>query len=378
MRCSLHKLTAYVAVLNEHQTSINIKLSLMSGLFYIVTEDEINHGILSLSSVSAENSSLCYARTLSNLEENLNDDSAERYVDVLQNVSPLSVDVEAQKLLRVLKHQKLPRALNFGSTSNYHSYSIPWVPCGVNEQISEHGDYLQQLCEQVWIDMKNLIDKAVKSRSILQSALHAEVLHHASLCVQKCETYCDRKDGVMTKVHHYINNATSRPLILHGKSGSGKTTVMAKAAKSIISCWSEQETFIILRFFGTSPSSSSIREALISICEQICGLYETTHPTFNDLDIVEIVQYFRTDLWINVAEFPSKTVILMLDSVDQLSSMDGAHSMKWLPLLVPSNVRIVVSMLNEKLKCFENTRSLLPESEKVYVELGSMHISAGV
>lgn len=337
--------------------------------FTLVTEDEITHGIFNVS--SPEGSCLCYARTLTNLHNCLSDDKASGYIDVLPTLSPASIDVVAQKLLHNLKHHKLPQAV-----SNHHSYSIPWVPGGVSKQVSEHGKYLSQLCEQVLVDTKHLIDKAVRARGDPKSTLHAEVLHHSTLCLSKCESYCDRRDGVLMRIKQYIQNPVSHPLIVHGKSGSGKTSVMAKAAKSMRE-WSK-EKLVVLRFLGTSLQSTHIREVLLSICDQICSLCALSTPAFNKMDTIDIVQYFRNDLLLSLERCGNENIVIMLDSIDQLSPMDGAHSMKWLPLLLPSNVHIVVSMLNEKYECLENIKSLLLYSKESYVELGPMPVEAGL
>lgn len=348
---------------------------LLCYILFIVTEDEIIHGIFDIP--SPKDSCLCYTRTLNNLQNCLSDNRASKFMDVLHDISPISVDFEAQKLLQNLKHHKLPRVLK--TSANFHSYTIPWVSGGVSEQIPEHRKYLNQLCEQVFVDTRDLIDRDLKARNSLKIPLHAEVLHHTSLCLSKCDSYCDRRDGVMKRLQHYIQNQASHPLVLHGKSGSGKTSVMAKAAESMHD-WSSMalENFIILRFLGTSPQSTSIREVLISICDQICSLYYLTSPIFDEMDTVGVIQYFRNDLLVSLKKYPSKSLVIILDSIDQLSPTDGAHSMKWLPLLTPPSVHIIVSMLSEKYDCLHNIQSILPHTEESYIQLGPMHIEAGL
>ena len=47
----------------------------------------------------------------------------------------------------------------------------------------------------------------------------------------------------------------------------------------------------------------------------------------------------------------------MLDSIDQLSSDDGAYSMKWLPKEFPPFVKIILSTLpDEKYLVFNNLK----------------------
>ena len=52
-----------------------------------------------------------------------------------------------------------------------------------------------------------------------------------------------------------------------------------------------------------------------------------------------------------------KKITIMLDSIDQLSSDDGAYSMKWLPKEFPSFVKIILSTLpDEKYLVFNNLK----------------------
>lgn len=329
----------------------------------------MDHGIFHVS--SPENSCLCYTRTLSGLERNLQDHLASRYIDVLPNGA---LDVESQTFLRRLKHEKLPQVLK--TSSNYRAYSIPWMPGGISHEVTEHKNYLSQLCEQVYVDVKRLINSALTNQTNLSSPLHSEVLHHAALCTTKCESYCDRRDGILSRIQDHILKPATNPLVIHGRSGSGKTSVMAKAA----SCMQEWCTgFVVVRFLGTSPQSSTIREVLVSISEQICTLFGFSLPLFSKMETIDIVQYFRNVLMSSIEKIPSKRVVIMLDSIDQLSLVDGAHSMKWLPLFLPPNVHIVISMLPDQCTCLESMHALLPPSAgECYVQLGSLCTEAGM
>ena len=329
---------------------------------YTVTEDEINHGIFRVA--SSEDSCLCYTRTMTGLSGSLEDKNASRYIDVLPGVTPVSIDSEAQSLLADFKQDKLPKAL-----SNIREYSIPWVSGGLSKLVPEHELYLKQLCEHIKSDVKDLIDRALRSRKIARPALHVEVLHHASLCLNKCALYCDRKDGVIAEIEKYISSTTSHPLILHGKSGSGKTSILAKAARDVCKC--SDGCYLVLRFLGTSPQSTFLREVLVSVCDQVCSLYSLAPPAFGKMDTIDTIQYFRNDLFVSLSKFPNCRLVLMLDSIDQLSPMDGTHSLKWLPLQLPPNVRIVISMLNE---VYDSVHSTTSHTD---IELGSMHLEAG-
>lgn len=276
-------------------------------------------------------------------------------------------------MLHSLKHVKMPKFLG---ASNLHNYSIPWTPgLGVDLNNETHSDYLHQLCDKVYADVKRLIDAAVMNKSKIKSSLHTEVLHHALLCLDKCASYCDRRDQVIDKVRQYVTHSASRPLIVHGRSGSGKTSIMANVAKSIHGNWCS-EAFVVVRFLGTSPLSSSLRNVLVSVCEQICTIYNIIPPMFEKMDTIDVTQYFRNKLLVSLDS--SRKLVIILDSIDQLSPIDGAYSMKWLPLVLPPSVGIIVSMLDEQYDCLANLKSIYPYSEQFYVKVGAMHIKTGL
>lgn len=292
-----------------------------------------------------------------------------KYIDTLPSAD---LDTQAQMMLQDLKFTKLPGVL---TSSNLHNYSIPWVPGGISVKYEEHARYLILVCDQVYSDVKRLIDNAANKEATV-SKFHREVLHHAFLCKTKCESYCDRRDGVMARVEYHIKHSSNFPLIIHGKSGSGKTSIMAKIALSIPK-WRADDCSIVLRFLGTSPMSSSIRSVLVSTCEQICTLFGVTTPDFYKMDTIEIIQLFRNQLLSSLNKKSSQHVVILLDSVDQLAPTDSAHSMKWIPVELPPNVQIVISVLDVKHNCLENLKTIIPYSGDSYINVGQMHVETG-
>ena len=332
----------------------------------LVTEDEIDHGILKTQNPNAV--SLCYTRSFSKLPNNLADKDALQFIDT---VSPTKLDHDAQKMLHNLKWEKLPNVLG---KSNVHNYDIEWLPGGINENNEEHAQYLLRLCDQVYDDVKRLVDEAKSIAKNFSSGMWAEVLHHAQFSTSKSDSYCDRKDGIVTAVKGYLSSSSHVPLIIHGKSGAGKTSIMAKIA-TLLPSWMGEEVVSVIRFLGTSPMSSTLRGLLMSVIEQWSNLFGSKYPDFNKTDTVHLIQLFCTEIIPSLKGIDFK-LVLLLDSVDQLAATDGAHSMKWLPKELPPNVKIVVSILEEKHNCLENVRSFLTSSN-CYVPVGSLQMETG-
>ncbi|XP_069139951.1 uncharacterized protein [Argopecten irradians] len=149
-----------------------------------------------------------------------------------------------------------------------------------------------------------------------------------------------------------------RPIVVHGNSGSGKTSVMAKIVE-LSKEWFPNSVRIV-RFLGTSANSSSIRDVLMGITFQIWLLYNVKIPTNMDMetDFIFLTKYLMSLLWqINTKDKP---LFILLDSVDQLQTTDHASAMHWLPLKLPPDVHMIVSTITSDSDCLENLRTLLP------------------
>ena len=132
---------------------------------------------------------------------------------------------------------------------------------------------------------------------------------------------------------------------MYGESGTGKTSIMAKSCITAYNLSLQRakkaifNATIIIRFIGTSASSTTSRLLMKSICQQLCRLYSKLENIPDDY--AELVQYFRQCIGWATAQRP---IILFLDSLDHLSNDDNGRKLNWLPLShLPRNVKIVVS-----------------------------------
>ena len=107
----------------------------------------------------------------------------------------------------------------------------------------------------------------VKDETFLEAA------QHISLCQTKCKHFHGREESLQ-QIKSYVTGSDTRekPLVIHGPSGSGKSSLVAMAAMSTRS-WTVNEAVVILRFLGTGRNSSSIRLVLRSIYLQLCKAF---------------------------------------------------------------------------------------------------------
>lgn len=123
------------------------------------------------------------------------------------------------------------------------------------------------------------------------------------------------------------------------------------------------EPVIIVRFLGTTPDSSSIYPLLKSICIQISHNYQK--PVDNiPLELSNLTNYFKKLL---ESATPEKPLFIFLDSLDQLSPTNSAHSLSWMPVNLPKNAKIIVSTLTGYYGIIETLHNMIEIPENFAV-----------
>ena len=147
------------------------------------------------------------------------------------------------------------------------------------------------------------------------------------------------RTDILERVRHYIQGPSKQPLVLWGEGGCGKSSVLAKIASESSSWFPTKHCrpIRLVRFLGTTPDSSSIGPLLRSVCQQLCFLYQVPENTI-PVELSHLINYFKRLLEKTPADKP---LCIFFDSLDQLSTADGAHSMSWMPPTLPSYVKLV-------------------------------------
>ncbi len=106
---------------------------------------------------------------------------------------------------------------------------------------------------------------------------------------------------------------------------------------------------------GLAHGSTDIRLTLHRICSEISILTKSQeeipedYKSLKDLFVSQIRSYSG-----------QKTLLIVLDAINQLEDNYGASSLEWLPEALPGNVRLVVSTLKGKwLEALQKRYSLI-------------------
>lgn len=114
---------------------------------------------------------------------------------------------------------------------------------------------------------------------------------------------------------------------------------------------------------GTSPASTSVVLLLCTLCEQIWCSYHEREEWAGSKKLQELAQlcsHFRSLLSCATRERP---LVIILDSLDQLSSADGAYSLAWLPVTLPAHVKLIVSVVPDEHSILENLQIRIEDPE---------------
>lgn len=260
---------------------------------------------------------------------------------------------------------------------NTYEYKAQWVdgsdistdhigrlPDDFDECISlVHGKYGgASLCVDVWKQLaKTILDQIDQIKQI--APLNQEIIAHREFGKNRVQHFVGRTD-ILADIDDYLQGPSIHPLVIYGPSGSGKSALMAKAVKS--SQHKHGNAELVCRFIGATPVSTDIRSLLQSLCEEITHDYGDDTSTI-PLDYKELVQDFPKRLAMATREKP---LLIFLDALDQLNSTDNAHNLNWLPLELPENVWMVVSILEGE----EEAGACLRAAQTRFAQLPSHHI----
>ncbi|XP_054750626.2 NACHT domain- and WD repeat-containing protein 1-like isoform X1 [Lytechinus pictus] len=343
-----------------------------------VTEEEIRHALKDNTNI--QDTCLFFIRDFQNLvpsRENRGLVADYADVEMIKDGGDVQFNRFPQDKLSTLKAKYIPSVVPSDSVMKYN---IPWTEKGLNPtDCKEHIEYLNDMCKVFEKRMKDMIEKSLQdrkmfTRDLLQINMYKELLHHSSFCKIKYSTFQGRED-LMGSIQACLTANLGRPLVIHGVSGSGKTSIMAMVAKHSKEFFG-RNCVTVLRFLGTSVQTSSIHMTLQSICRQICIAYGVEQPADDHLDdFSETVQTFNN--LIRTVPSKERSLLLLLDSIDQLASNNNAHMMNWLPKHLHENTHIVVSMLEEEHQCLKNIKVALKDN-RCYIKMDPLEKDNGL
>ncbi|XP_055636203.1 uncharacterized protein LOC129775455 isoform X2 [Toxorhynchites rutilus septentrionalis] len=155
-----------------------------------------------------------------------------------------------------------------------------------------------------------------------------EVNRHSRILNVNCATF-----SVTDRVKSYLTSNSQKPLVIYGKTGAGKSVLMAKISQNIHT-WLP-ECYLVLRYVNLTTMTSDVTSLLGSITEQVSVLVKGAPPRCAHT----IASYSETLK--QTIENTKQRIVILIDSVDSLRDVDD---LKWLPLELLENVKLVLTV----------------------------------
>lgn len=286
--------------------------------------------------VDPESHVLAFSRTISNLPQ---DDSAKDYIDLIQD----KPDQYSRDMLINLRGDLKSRLKD-----NFVEYDASLGDEGIT---FENG---QTFIDRTINHLKSVIESE-QAKVVDEDEIKQEMRYHEEFAKTLTAHFTGREDS-LERIRDYLDDTNNgQVLSLIGASGSGKTSVMAKALLEA----RRRNAVLVYRFIGANAKSSNLISLLSIISGQIAQAYDTTLENLAEesqkgqlFNINTLTELFYKCLALAKLDKP---LILFLDGLDQLSDTDNARSLNWLPRELTPHARIIISCLPEFEGILNNT-----------------------
>ncbi|NXY32328.1 NWD2 protein, partial [Pomatorhinus ruficollis] len=313
---------------------------------------------------------VCYIRKIANIERFVKIPEMGKYMDVVHKAGKFLRDPEAHEKLIKLRDEFIPTIVASSNLRVYTSVTHCDMKLGYSQEVESH--YIEGLGKQFYEDMIDIIQATVQQNFDTETdVLYDEVLQHSSLC-KTYSTFYEYRCEALSIVHKYVlprKIGHINPLIIYGGPCTGKTLLLAEAAKKAYS-WLQEEMgpdsdpVVVIRFLGSTETSTDLKNILQSICEQLAVNYRCLVQSYP-----KKIHDLR-DLFINLLNESSfhRPLVIIFDALEQLTDSDDGRKLWWLPIHLPRSVRIILSTLPNKHGILQKLRCLIHE-ESNYIEL---------
>ncbi len=201
--------------------------------------------------------------------------------------------------------------------------------------VSENFDTPKKLGECVLRDLTAVIEKLYPERGI-PDPLDRAAADHEAYAASRRSVYIGREEYISRLDSHAAGDGP--PLVVLGESGGGKSALLANWTHR----WSEQhsETPVLVHFIGAAPDSANWMAMLRRLLGEFQRRFDIQIEIPDQHNALRMV--FANALHMVAAH---GRVVLVLDALNQIEDREGAQDLVWLPPVIPSNVRLVVSTL---------------------------------
>ncbi len=194
----------------------------------------------------------------------------------------------------------------------------------------------EELGEQVFQDILTILDRDFPQKRQL-SPLEHERIEHEAYSQNRRQSYIANPAYYEEFLKHVESDGP--PLIIRGRSGLGKSALMAYLAHEYQML--NSNAFVVQHFIGAAEGSDPedvMRQVIMEIKERyhLSDAIPTDDNTLRE----------EFPIWLAKVK-PDDKLLLFIDALNQLTGI--APEMHWLPQFIPANVRLIVSTTDDSL-----------------------------
>ncbi|XP_018549377.2 NACHT domain- and WD repeat-containing protein 1 [Lates calcarifer] len=328
-----------------------------SVLLRTVLDWEVEIGMQSVAEAPPEEHCHCYKRVIPDLYYNLKNQHAAQYADLLKGQAQLDpVRSTAHQCFIDRLHKKLRH-------TNIYERKVGWRRKGLNPKHSRsHRFYTERISSHFQRTVINSINKVMKvtktkgpfdivRREVVRVQIQEEIQHHLNYGLHLSKG-CTLRQAFLAEVQRAVEQSTTRPILLLGPPGWGKSTTMAAVAQ-LMASWLPGAVKVLVHFIGLSGESRNIRLVLQSLCVQLAKAY-CSHTQLSE-DLPQLISEFHSLLGLVGAE---RSVVVLLDGLDELSEEHGPD-LSWISTPLPQNVHLILSATTDS-PCTHTLQSARP------------------
>jgi hypothetical protein len=244
---------------------------------------------------------------------------------------------------------------------------------------ADETEYLRNLGLHYEKLFKGLIERFVKlsSKETMLAKLYRDVLYHLNfvklLTTSVNETGQNNvAQSVLKRLADYVLDDTQRqPFIVTGEMGSGKSSLVATFFSNLFMQLSAGDKFavnkhtVVLRFVGIDGETTYLRTLLKSLCAQLLyikmGNYSIDSDSIEKLlprkksELKALFKQFLTEHFVcesgdgqqRQRGEPLKKLIIIIDSLQDLSRSDNSYKLDWLPRYLSQFCRLIITVSSE-------------------------------
>jgi Tfp pilus assembly protein PilF len=245
---------------------------------------------------------------------------------------PVRADYASEDEQAASKLAKLKAQVRSSGRPVLENYSCRWDE--TQKRVVDLDAFGERVLEDLW--------QAICAEYPVEAAepdpLTMEREAHEAFAEERSRLHVGRENEAK-QLSEYVEGSDRRPALITGESGCGKSAFLASWSHHYAS--EHPDDLVLPYFVGASPSSTGYRRLLRTICGEL------TRELALEEEVPEADEKLPDTLaiFLQAASRKRGRVVLVIDALDQLSPIEGAHGLGWLLDYIPEQTRLVVSTL---------------------------------